>query len=136
VTTRVCVAGIDFGRFGKFTYTLEAADSDLATTTNVAAEFDVTYTATGEDATSISRTRNAAKTRATITADMGESNAFERVEFFVELANGNVKTYVRRANASGIATLVQARRSTTVYVYADLEDAGGSPTDVLKVVFK
>ena len=136
VTTRVCVAGIDFGRFGKFTYTLEAADSDLATTTNVAAEFELTYTATGEDATSISRTRNAAKTRATITADMGESNAFERVEFFVELASGNVKTYVRRANASGIATLVQARRSTTVYVYADLEDAGGSPTDVLKVVFK
>jgi hypothetical protein len=136
VTTRACVAGIDFGRLGKFTYTLEAADSDLATTTNVAAEFVVTYTATGEDATSISRTRNAAKTRATITADMGEANAFERIEFYVELANGNVKTYTRRANASGIATIVQVRRNTTVYVYADLEDGGGSPTDVLKVVFK
>jgi hypothetical protein len=67
---------------------------------------------------------------------MGESNAFERIEFTVELANGTVKTFIRRANASGVATLVQSRRKTTVYVYADVEDGGGSPTDVLKVVFK
>jgi hypothetical protein len=59
-----------------------------------------------------------------------------RVEFYVELANGNVKTYVRRANADGIATLVQARRRTTVYVYADEAETGGVPTDVIKVVFK
>jgi hypothetical protein len=66
---------------------------------------------------------------------MGEGNAFERIEFYVELANGDVKTYIRRANANGVATLVQVRRTTTVYVYADVE-AGGSPTDVIKVVFK
>jgi hypothetical protein len=81
-------------------------------------------------------TRNAAKTRAVITADMTEDNAFERIEFTVELANGNVKTFIRRANASGVATLVQSRRNTTIYVYADVEDGGGSPTDVLAVKFK
>jgi hypothetical protein len=125
----------DFGRLGRHSMTITAADSDIAAADNVEAEFTVTYVATGADDTSISSTRNAAKTRATITADMGEGNAFERIEFYVELANGNVKTYTRRANANGVATLVQVRRTTTVYVYADVE-AGGSPTDVLKVVFK
>ena len=128
--------GFDFGRRGKFTIEITVTDSDLATTTDVEKVFTLTYVATGDEDVSISRTRNAAKTRATIAADMGEENAFERIEFYVELANGNVKTYVRRANADGIATLVQVRRNTTVYVYADLEDAGGSPTDVLKVKFK
>jgi hypothetical protein len=126
----------DFGRLGRHTMIVTAGDSDIGTAVAVEKEFTTTYVATGADDVSISRTRNAAKTRATITADMGEGNAFERIEFYVELANGNVKTYTRRANANGIATLVQVRRSTTVYVYADLEDAGGSPTDVLKVVFK
>jgi hypothetical protein len=129
-------ANPDFGRLGRHTMTLSAADSDLGATTNVAADFEVVYMAVGADDTAISRTRNAAKTRAVITADMTEDNAFERIEFFVELANGTVKTYVRRANAEGVATLVQVRRNTTVYVYADVEDGGGSTTDVIKVVFK
>jgi hypothetical protein len=127
--------GFDFGRRGKFTYTVEVAAPDLGDADEDELTATLTYTATGDEDVSISRTRNAAKTRATITADMGEENAFERVEFYVELANGNVKTYMRRANADGIATLVQVRRNTTVYVYADLED-GGTPTDVLKVKFK
>jgi hypothetical protein len=127
---------LDFGRAGRFTYVLTADDSNLSTALDVEADFTLTYTVVGEDASTISGTRNAAKTRATITADMGESNAFVRVEFYVELANGNVKTYVRRANADGIATLVQARRRTTVYVYADEAETGGVPTDVIKVVFK
>jgi len=125
----------DFGRRGKFTYTVEVAEPDLGDTDEDELTATLTYTATGDEDVSISRTRNAAKTRATITADMGEENAYERIEFSVELANGNVKTYIRRANADGVATLVQGRRNTTVYVYADLED-GGSPTDVLKVKFK
>jgi len=136
ITAGDCTAGIIFGRNGRFTYTVAAADSDLSTTTAVELEVELTYLAVGEDDASISRTRNAAKTRATITADMGESNAFERIEFTVELANGNVKTFIRRANASGVATLVQSRRNTTIYVYADVEDGGGSPTDVLAVKFK
>ncbi len=129
-------ANLDFGRIGRFTYVLTADDSDLSTALDVEADFTLTYTVVGEDASTISRTRNAAKTRATITADLGEANAFVRVEFYVELANGNVKTYVRRANADGVATLVQVRRNTTVYVYADEAETGGVPTDVIKVVFK
>jgi hypothetical protein len=127
--------GFDFGRRGRFTYTVEVAAPDLGDTDEDELTATLTYTATGDEDVSISRTRNAAKTRATITADMGEENAFERIEFYVELANGNVKTYMRRANADGVATLVQVRRNTTVYVYADFED-GGTPTDVLKVKFK
>jgi hypothetical protein len=136
ITDGACTAGIIFGRNGRFTYSVAAANSDLTETTAVELEVELTYLAVGEDDASISRTRNAAKTRATITADMGESNAFERIEFTVELANGNVKTFIRRANASGVATLVQSRRNTTIYVYADVEDGGGSPTDVLAVKFK
>jgi hypothetical protein len=136
ITDGACTAGIIFGRNGRFTYSVAAANSDLTETTAVELEVELTYTAVGEDDVAISQTRNAAKTRATIAADMGESNAFERIEFTVELANGTVKTFIRRANASGVATLVQSRRKTTVYVYADVEDGGGSPTDVLKVVFK
>ena len=129
-------ANPDFGRLGRHTMVLTAADSDKGATTDVEVDFTVVYTAVGADDTEISRTRNAAKTRAVITADMTEDNAFERIEFFVELSNGTVKSYVRRANAAGVATLVQVRRSTTVYVYADVEDGGGSTTDVIKVVFK
>ena len=129
-------ANPDFGRLGRHTMVLTAADSDKGATTDVEVDFTVVYTAVGADDAEISRTRNAAKTRAVITADMTEDNAFERIEFTVELANGNVKTFIRRANASGVATLVQSRRNTTIYVYADVEDGGGSPTDVLAVKFK
>ena len=127
----------DFGRRGRFTMTFTADDSDLGTTVAVEKTFTVTYVATGSDDVSISRTRNAAKTRATISADMGEDNAYLRVDFFVELANGTLKTYTRRANDAGVAVLIQSRRNTTIYVYADLAgDDAGSPTDVLAVQFK
>ena len=127
----------DFGRRGRFTMKFTADDSDLGTAVDVEKTFTVTYIATGSDDVSISRTRNAAKTRATISADMGEDNAFLRVEFFVELANGTLKTYTRRANDAGVAVLIQSRRNTTIYVYADLAgDDAGSPTDVLAVKFR
>ena len=126
----------DFGRLGTHTMTVKAADSDIGATTNVSASFTVVYVAGGSDAVTIASTRNASKRVATITADMGEGNAFARVEFSVELANGTVKTYLRRANSTGIATLTQARRNTTVYVFAAVETAGATPTDVIAVVFK
>jgi hypothetical protein len=128
---------IDVTRMGRFTYTLEAETPDLGDDDADEVTFTLRYVATGSDDVTISRTRNAAKTRATISADMGEDNAYLRVEFFVELSNGNLKTYTRRANDAGVAVLIQSRRNTTVYVYADLagEDAG-SPTDVLAVKFK
>ncbi len=129
--------GFDFGRRGKFTYTVTVAAPDLGDTDEDALTATLTYVASGSDDVTISATRNAAKTRATISADMGEDNAYSRVEFVVELANGNVKTYTRRANDAGVAVLIQSRRNTTIYVYADLTgDDAGSPTDVLAVKFK
>jgi hypothetical protein len=129
--------GFDFTRRGKFTYTVEVAEPDLGDEDEDELTATLTYVATGSDDVTISATRNAAKTRATISADMGEDNAYSRVEFIVELANGNVKTYTRRANDAGVAVLIQSRRNTTIYVYADLTgDDAGSPTDVLAVKFK
>ena len=129
--------GFDFTRRGKFTYTVTVAAPDLGDTDEDALTATLTYVASGSDDVTISATRNAAKTRATISADMGEDNAYARVEFIVELANGSVKTYLRRANDEGVAVLIQSRRSTTIYVYADLTgDDAGSPTDVLAVKFK
>ena len=129
--------GFDFTRRGKFTYTVTVAAPDLGDTGEDALTATLTYVASGSDDVTISVTRNAAKTRATISADMGEDNAYARVEFIVELANGSVKTYLRRANDEGVAVLIQSRRSTTIYVYADLTgDDAGSPTDVLAVKFK
>jgi hypothetical protein len=129
--------GFDFGRRGQFTYTVEITEPDLGDADEDEVTFTLRYVATGSDDVTISRTRNAAKTRATISADMGEENAYLRVEFFVELANGDLKTYTRRANDAGVAVLIQSRRNTTIYVYADLAgDDAGSPTDVLAVKFK
>ena len=129
--------GFDFTRRGKFTYTVTVAAPDLGDTDEDALTATLTYVASGSDDVTISVTRNAAKTRATISADMGEDNSYARVEFIVELANGSVKTYLRRANDEGVAVLIQSRRSTTIYVYADLTgDDAGSPTDVLAVKFK
>ena len=129
--------GFDFTRRGKFTYTVTVAAPDLGDADEDALTATLTYVASGSDDVTISVTRNAAKTRATISADMGEDNSYARVEFIVELANGSVKTFLRRANDEGVAVLTQSRRSTTIYVYADLTgDDAGSPTDVLAVKFK
>jgi hypothetical protein len=82
----------------------------------------------------ISKSRNAAKTVATITLDAGEDAAFESVYFQVEKANGNVVEFRRRANGDGVATLVLARRNTVIYVYAFSETSDES--DTIKVRFR
>jgi hypothetical protein len=95
--------------------------------------FTFTYTAINSaDPVTISKVRNAAKTQAVFTADMGEDAAYEIVYFTVEKANGTVAEYGRRANAIGVAKLTLNRRNTTVYVYASEVD----DTDVIKCVFK
>ena len=129
--------GFDFGRRGKFTMTFTADDSDLGTAVDVEKSFTLSYVATGSEDTTISSELGAKKRKATITADMGEDNAYLRVDFFVELESGDVKTFTRRANGEGVATLIQKRRNTTIVVYADLAgDDAGSPTDLLEITFK
>jgi len=128
----------DTSRFGRFTYTLTATDSDL-NVSNVEGDdavekaFKLTYTAiNAADPVTISKKKNAAKTSAVFTADMGEDSAFDTVYFTVEKKNGNVVEYARRANANGIAKLTLNRRNTTIYVYASYD----ADTDVIKCVFK
>jgi len=127
----------DLSRFGRHTYTVTAADSDLAISgagdDPVAKEFTKTYLAINSASPStITKVRNAAKTTAVFTADMGEDAAFDTVYFTVELKNGNVVEYSRRANAIGVAKLTLSKRNTTIYVYASYED----DTNVLKCRFR
>ena len=125
-------------RFGRFSYTLTATDSNLDISNvdgddPVEKEFAFTYTAINSaDPATITKVRNAAKTSAVFTADMGEDAAFELVYFTIEKANGNVVEYARRANAIGVAKLTLSRRNTTIYVYA----SESADTDVIKCVFK
>lgn len=125
-------------RFGRFTYTITAGDSDYNVSQvngddPVAKTYTFTYTAINPAApVTITKVRNAAKTTAVFTADMGETSAFEIVYFTVEKANGTNVEYARRANGVGVATLTLNRRNTTIYVYAsELDD-----TDVIKCVFR
>jgi len=125
----------DTTRFGRFTYTVTAADSDLSTDAGEEVEkaFAKTFTAVNSaSAASISKVRNAAKTTAIFTADMGEDAAFDVVSFTVELKNGTVVVYDRRANADGVAKLTLSKRTTTIYVYASYN----SDTNVMKCVFR
>jgi len=121
-------------RYGLWSYTVTAAESDLAEP-GTDKDFALSYRATGTvDAVTIAAVRNAAKRVATITFDGGEGIAFESVYFQVEKANGNVVEFRRRANGDGVATLVLARRNTTIYVYAFSETSDES--DTIKVKFK
>jgi hypothetical protein len=131
-------ANPDFGRLGRHTMSLTAANSDLGADAGDEVEkvFTVVYTATASDDTALTVTRNAAKRIATVKADMGEANSLERVEFTVELASGEIKVFVRRANADGVATLTLSRRNTTVYVWAAMEETGDGQTDIVKVRFR
>jgi hypothetical protein len=122
-------------RMGRFTYTLTAAAPDLGDEDADEVEFKATYLAGGTDDVTISLTRNAAKTVATIKFDGGEDAAFSNVYFQIEKASGAVVEMRRRANADGIATLVLSRRNTTYYVYA-FGDASASESDTIKVRFR
>ena len=82
---------------------LTIADSDLGAATNVEKVIEVRYSivdlagASGTIARSVKRT--------VATADFGVGAANKKVAFTLEnVRNGNVKTYYRRANASGVAT--------------------------------
>jgi len=113
---------------GKKSYSIVVANSDLMVTNGngddaVSKTFVLSYTAAfaGHDG-DISRTRNKAKTRATITADFGETAAYGKVTFTVTTSTGVDQIFTRNADANGVATLVLNRRNTRIYVYADASD--------------
>ena len=125
----------DFGRRGKFTYTVEVAEPDLGDADEDALTATLTYTASAAEDVTITFTQGKAKRKATVSVDFGEDEAYERAVFYVENAAGVVKEYLRRANADGVATFKFGRRNQTVFVYADL-DAGGAPTDIVSIKFR
>lgn len=108
----------------KFPYTISVENSDLQSATEVAKSLATFYTATNADAAvyTLTRVRNAAKTRATITVNFGAECSNQMVDFDVELANGDVKFLERRANIDGVAKLTIERRNTKIYVKAFCND--------------
>jgi len=125
----------DFGRRGKFTYTVEVAEPDLGDADEDALTATLTYTASAAEDVTVTVTQGKLKRVATVSVDFGEDEAYERAVFYVENAAGVVKEYLRRANADGVATFKFGRRNQTVFVYADL-DAGGAPTDIVSIKFR
>jgi len=99
-----------------------SADPKAAVTgvTPVTKKYSFTYNASDADASPIvpTVTRNAAKTRATITVDCGVADSLEVIEWDVELANGDLIPYSRKANIDGVVKLTLNKRNTTVRVQA------------------
>jgi len=109
----------------------ENADDDDAVTK----KYSFVYTASDSDATSIVPTvvKNAAKTRATITVDCGLSDSNEYIDWDVELANGDLIPYTRKADIDGVVKLTLNKRRTTVRVQAYCTDGD---SEVKAVSFK
>jgi hypothetical protein len=125
-TTKVEIATLapNMDYVAKFPYTISVDSSDLQSATDVAKSLATFYTATNADAAvyTLTRVRNAAKTRATITVNFGAECSNQMVDFDVELANGDVKFLERRANIDGVARLTIERRNTKIYVKAFCND--------------
>jgi hypothetical protein len=90
---------------------LSIADSDLAATTDVAKEIRLSYSIIDESVTGATLVAGPKKLKATAT--FGASAANKKVAFTLENAStGVVKTYYRKANASGVATFTLRFRGT------------------------
>ena len=91
---------------------LSIADSDLGATDDVAKEIRLSYSIIDESgATAATLAAGPKKLKATAT--FGASAANKKVAFTLENANtGAVKTYYRKANASGVATFTLRFRGT------------------------
>jgi hypothetical protein len=128
---------------GKHTYTLTFEDSDLSKDDGDEVEkvFTLSYTAgfVGYDG-DISKTRNAAKTNATVVADFGDDGQYGKIKFTIQTANGAQRTVVLNAGSDGAATLVFSRRNQRVSVYAELKAFGDldyfGETETINVRFR
>ena len=90
---------------------LSIADSDLAATTDVAKEIRLSYSIIDESVTGATLVAGPKKLKATAT--FGASAANKKVAFTLEnVSTGVVKTYYRKANASGVATFTLRFRGT------------------------
>ena len=114
-----------------------SADPKVAVTgvTAVTKKYSFVYNASDTDASPIIPTvkKNAAKTKATITVACGLSDSNEYVDFDVELANGDLIPYTRKADIDGDVKLTLNKRRTTVRVQAYCTDGD---SEVKAVSFK
>jgi hypothetical protein len=130
---------------GKHTYKISFDNSDLAVYNDsgdeVAKVFTDSYTAAfvGYDG-DISKSRNAAKTTATVVADFGDAGQYGKIKFTIQTANGAQRTVTLNAGSDGAATLVFSRRNQRVNVYAELKLYGGliyvGETETIPVRFR
>jgi len=131
---------------GGNTYKVTYANSDLAVYNaddeEVAKVFTLKYTAefAGYDG-DIAKSRNAAKTTATVVADFGEYGEFGKIQFVIQNANGAQRFVVLNAGADGAATLVFSRRNQRVSVTAYLQEYGtagynSGETDTISIRFR
>jgi hypothetical protein len=117
-------------------YTSAATKVAVAGVTAVTKKYSFTYNASDADASPIVPTveKNAAKTKATITVDCGVDSSMELIDWDVELANGDLIPYTRKANIDGVVKLSLSKRNTTVRVQAYCAD--GTDSEVKAVSFK
>jgi hypothetical protein len=114
---------------GKHTYTITFGRSDLAVyyadDEDVEKVFTLSYTAAfeGYEGT-ITKSRNAAKTTATVTADFGADGQYGKIQFVIQNANGAQRFIVLNAGGDGAATLIFSRRNQRVSVTAYLQPFG------------
>ena len=132
----------DMSALAKYSYTFTIDDPDQADSDgNDQADLEKTlyYTATSGITSdySISRTRNAAKTQATFTADYGVACSNARIGFEWENNDGSkYGSVTRKANIDGVAKFVMNRRNTKIWVYATGCDNYSEDTDPIGARFK
>ena len=107
---------------GSYAVIIAITDADLNTTGDQAAEYSLSYTVTNAAAGGADATLAAGPKKLKATATFGASAANKKVAFTLENANGVVKTYYRKANASGVATFT-LRFKGTFEVTASYGDA-------------
>jgi hypothetical protein len=128
---------------GKHTYTITFEDSDLSKDDGAEVEkvFTLSYTAAfvGYDG-DITKSRNAAKTTATVVADFGDDGQYGKIQFLIQNANGDQRAVTLNAGSDGAATLVFSRRNQRVTVTAYLQPygAGGytGETETVRIRFR
>ena len=107
---------------GSYAVIIAIGDADLNTTGDQAAEYSLAYTVTNAAAGGADATLAAGPNKLKATATFGASAANKKVAFTLENASGVVKTYYRKANASGVATFT-LRFKGTFEVTASYGDA-------------
>jgi len=131
----------DTSRAGSFSYSITWDDANLDTAGDQELAKALKYTAAfaGFDG-DIAKSRNAAKTVATVVADFGEAGQYGKIQFVIQNASGAQRLITLPAGSDGEATLVFSRRNQRVSVTAYLMPFGSmsfqGETDTVSIRFR